>query len=57
MGYVDLDKSNLTDQQRLVVASELQNKKKSKRLYFFYGGFSEALPLTDFIWTREKATL
>ncbi|ARC75331.1 TM2 domain-containing protein [Bacillus licheniformis] len=42
MGYVDLDKRNLTDQQRLVVASELQNKKKSKLIVFllwwFLGG-------------------
>ena len=42
MGYVNLDKSNLTDQQRLVVASELQNKKKSKLIVFllwwFLGG-------------------
>ncbi|MCY8370512.1 NINE protein [Bacillus haynesii] len=38
MGYVNLDKSSLADQQRL----ELQNKKKSKLIVFllwwFLGG-------------------
>ncbi|OMI29774.1 hypothetical protein BTA31_02550 [Bacillus haynesii] len=32
-------KSSLTDQQRLVVASELQHKKKSKRIVFLLWRF------------------